>query len=135
MPAKTYDLLVVDDQAGVRRFLAEAFSDEGYRVEVACSGREAVTKAHARRPSLVLLDIKMPGMNGLETLEELKKIAPDIPVILMTAYGELDTMKEARKRGVKHYVNKPFDLSEVRCLVKELLIAEEGRRMTKKEIG
>jgi len=133
--AKTYDLLIVDDQAGVRRFLAEAFSEEGYRVEVACSGGEAVRKAGARRPALVLLDIKMPGMNGLETLEELRKIAPGVPVVIMTAYGELDIVTEAKKRGVKNYINKPFDLSEVRCLVKELLITGEARIISRKEIG
>ncbi len=135
MPAKTYDLLIVDDQAGVRLFLAEAFSEEGYHVEVACSGGEAVRKASDSRPSLVLLDIKMPGMNGLETLEELRKIAPGVPVVMMTAYGELDIVTEAKKRGVKHYINKPFDLSEIRCLVKELLITGKDRMITKKEIG
>lgn len=135
VPAKIHALLIVDDQAGVRRFLAEAFSEEGYRVEVACSGEDAVRKASVWRPSLVLLDIKMPGMNGLETLEELRKIAPGVPVVMMTAYGELDIVTEAKKRGVKHYINKPFDLGEVRCLVKELLITGESRMITEKEIG
>lgn len=135
MPAKIYDLLIVDDQAGVRRFLAEAFSEEGYRVEVASSGAEAIRKAVVRLPSLVLLDVKMPGMSGLETLEELRKIAPDIPVVMMTAYGELDIVAEAKKIGVKHYIIKPFDLGEVRYLVRLLLMEEAAKQKVKKEIG
>ncbi len=135
MPAKAYNLLIVDDQAGVRRFLAEAFREEGYNVETACSGAEAVHKACACRPSLVLLDIKMPGMNGLDTLEELGKIAPGVPVVMMTAYGELDIVTEAKKRGVKHYINKPFDLNDVRSLVKELLLTRGGQVVSRKEIG
>lgn len=133
--ALTYNLLIVDDQAGVRRFLSEAFCEEGYNVEIASSGTEAVKKAAARLPSLVLLDVKMPGMSGLETLEGLRQIAPDIPVVMMTAYGELDIIAEAKKRGVKCYINKPFDLNEVRYLVKGLLAEEDLKREMKKGIG
>jgi len=130
-----YDLLIVDDQAGVRRFLYEAFSEEGYRVEMASSGAEAIRKVSARTPSIILLDIKMPVMNGLETLDELQKIAPEIPVVMMTAYSELEIISEAKKRGVLHYINKPFDLAEVRYLVKGLLVEEKDRRKLQKEIG
>jgi two-component system response regulator (stage 0 sporulation protein F) len=130
----THDLLIVDDQAGVRRFLYEAFSEEGYNVETASSGTEAVKKASAKLPSLILLDVKMPGMSGLETLEELRQIAPDIPVVMMTAYGELDIIAEAKKRGVKCYINKPFDLNEVRYLVRGLLAEEELKQEMKKDI-
>lgn len=135
MPGEVYDLLIVDDQAGVRRLLYEAFSDEGYRVEMASSGPEAIKKVSSRIPSLILLDIKMPGMNGLETLEELRKITPEIPVVMMTAYGELDIVAEAKRRGVQHYITKPFDLNEVRYLIKGLLVEESARRKMLKEIG
>lgn len=134
MPKEVYDLLIVDDQAGVRRLLFEAFCDEGYRVEMASSGMEAIKKVSLRIPSLVLLDIKMPGMNGLETLDELHKITPDITVVMMTAYGELDIIANAKRRGVQHYINKPFDLDEVRYLIKGLLLEGKTRRKLLKEI-
>lgn len=133
--ALIYDLLIVDDQAGVRRFLYEAFSEEGYNVEMASSGIEAVNKASAKTPSLILLDVKMPGMSGLETLEELREIAPDIPVVMMSAYGELDIIAEAKKKGVKCYIKKPFDLDDVRNLVTGLLAKEDSKCEIKKDIG
>lgn len=132
---EVFDLLIVDDQTGVRRLLYEAFCEEGYRVEMASSGQEAIKKVSNKIPSLVLLDIKMPGMNGLETLDELRKISPEVPVVMMTAYGELDIIAEAKKRGVQHYINKPFDLDEVRYLIKGLLVDEMAKRKLLKEIG
>ncbi|BAF61021.1 MAG: response regulator [Pelotomaculum sp.] len=135
MAGEVYDLLIVDDQAGVRHLLCEAFKGEGYRVELASSGSEAIKKVKTRIPSLILLDIKMPGMNGLETLEELRKIAPDTPVVIMTAYGELDIIAEAKKRGVQHYISKPFDLDDARYLIRGLLEEEKAEREMLKEIG
>ncbi len=128
-------ILIVDDQPGVRRFLYEAFNEEGYRVELASTGMEAINKASARPPSIVLLDIKMPGMTGLDTLEELLKIIPDLPVIMMTAYGELDIITEARKKGVRCFINKPFDLIEVRYLIKGLLLEIDDKRKMEKDTG
>lgn len=114
-------LLVVDDQMGVRRLLFEAFKEEGYSIELAASGHEAVEKVKAVIPDIILMDMKMPGMNGLETLHEIKKIYDDILVIMMTAYGELEIVAEAMKLGIKEYVTKPFDINELRELVKKVL--------------
>ncbi|MDD4334387.1 MAG: response regulator [Desulfotomaculaceae bacterium] len=133
--ALRYNLLIVDDQDGVRKFLCEAFAEEGYNVETAASGAEAVRKAGIRPPSLILLDIKMPGMSGLETLEGLRQIVPDTPVVIMTAYSELDIIAEVEKRGVKYYINKPFDLSELRYLIRGLLGEEDLTDEAKKNIG
>ena len=119
-----YDLLVVDDQAGVRRLLYEAFSEEGYRVELASSGPEAIQKVIAKAPAVILLDNKMPAMSGLETAREINRLRPEVPIILMTAYGEMDVAEPGRKLGILHYIDKPFDLNEVRQLVKALLIKE-----------
>ena len=115
------DLLVVDDQPGIRRLLYEVFSDDGYRVDTVAGGVEAINKALQLRPWVILLDMKMPGMNGLETLRELKKVYSDAAVILMTAYGELEIVIQAQKLGVDQYINKPFDLEEIRTLVKSLM--------------
>ncbi|HHU86072.1 MAG: response regulator [Pelotomaculaceae bacterium] len=135
MTGEACDILIVDDQPGVRRLLFEAFIDQGLRVETASSGAEAIRKTIAATPLLILLDIKMPGMSGLETLEELQRINPEIQVVMMTAYGELDILVETRSRGVQHYINKPFDLDEVRYLVKGLLMVEKDRRKRARETG
>ncbi len=135
MSGKVYDLLIVDDQAGLRRLLYEAFSSEGYRVDMASCGPEAIKKVSDGPPLLIMLDVKMPGMNGLETLEELRKIAPQTLVVMMTAYGEMDIIAETKKRGVKHYISKPFDLDEARYLIRGLLLEEKAKRESLKEIG
>ncbi len=122
MPGGTYDLLVVDDQAGVRYLLYEVFLDEGYRVDVASSGKDALNKAATGNYLLILLDFKMPGINGLDTLQELRRIAPETPVVIMTASDEMQVVTEAEKRGVQHCLIKPFELDEVRYLVKRLLL-------------
>ena len=119
-------ILVVDDQTGVRRLLFEVFNEEGYEVEMAVNGQEALDKIKTVMPDLILLDMKMPGMNGLETLHEIKKTNDSIPVIMMTAYGELEIVAEATKLGIKEYVTKPFDINELRETVIKL-IAEEQR--------
>lgn len=128
-------LLVVDDQSGVRRLLFEAFTDDGLNVETAASGSEALQKIKNGNIHLVLLDIKMPGMSGLDTLRGLRKLDPDMPVIMLTAYSELDMVAEAKKLGVRHYVTKPFDLNEVRYLVKALLSEERLLGVLLEEIG
>ena len=115
------DLLIVDDQPGIRRLLYEVFSDDGYRVDAVAGGHEAIKKAVQLRPRVILLDMKMPGMNGLETLRELKKLYNDAAVVLMTAYGELEIVMQSQKLGVDHYINKPFDLEDIRALIKSLM--------------
>ncbi|GBF35668.1 sporulation initiation phosphotransferase Spo0F [Desulfocucumis palustris] len=125
-----YKLLVVDDQSGVRRLLYETFIDEGYEVDTASGGIEALKKISAQPPDLILLDIKMPVMNGLATLREIRKAFPELTVVMMTAYGELDMLKDAKSLNAKHYLIKPFDLDEVRYLVKGLLKESgEGKKL------
>ncbi|MHB1420614.1 MAG: response regulator, partial [Bacillota bacterium] len=72
-------------------------------------------------PAVMVMDMKMPGMNGLEVLEELKRIPYNGPVIMMTAYGELEIVNQAKKLGVSHYITKPFDIDEMRSLVEQVL--------------
>lgn len=114
-------MLVVDDQMGVRRLLFEAFGEEGYTVEMAASGQEAIERVKECMPDIILMDMKMPGMNGLEALHEIRKINESVLVIMMTAYGELEIVAEAMKLGIKEYVTKPFDINELRSLVKKVL--------------
>lgn len=115
-------LLVVDDNAGIRRLLCELLTQEGYIVETAENGIECLLKAQENEPDLVILDARMPGKSGLETVAELNKIHPDCPIIMMTAYTEMPLVNEALEEGsVKYYLAKPFNLDKVREVVKEIV--------------
>ncbi|MBT2570890.1 response regulator [Planococcus sp. ISL-110] len=114
-------ILIVDDQPGIRLLLKEVFSKEGYRAISAGSGKEALERVQEACPDLVLLDMKIPGMDGIEILKRLKKSNAGVHVIMMTAYGELDLIKESMNWGAARYFTKPFDVFEVRDAVKQLL--------------
>jgi DNA-binding NtrC family response regulator len=114
MPPK---LLVVDDESKMRRVLQMFFEDTGYRVAQAENGEEALQEVDASRPDLVICDMRMPRMNGTEFLRRVKQKSPALPVIIMTAYGEVKTAVEAMKLGAENYVTKPLDMEELRILV------------------
>ncbi|ATW26002.1 response regulator [Candidatus Formimonas warabiya] len=120
-PKENWSILIVDDQLGVRRLLFEALKDEFMAVYTAGSGIEAIEQVQECNPDLVVMDMKMPRMNGLEVLKTLRQMKYDNPVIMMTAYGELEIVSEAAKMGVKKHITKPFDLKELRVLIKETL--------------
>jgi two-component system response regulator (stage 0 sporulation protein F) len=110
-------LLIVDDQVGIRILLLEVFSTEGYETFQAANGRTALEIVRAHLPDLVLLDMKIPGMDGLEILKKIKELDRRIKVIMMTAYGELDMIKEATDLGALMHFTKPFDIDEMRLAV------------------
>ncbi|MFC5467351.1 response regulator [Cohnella suwonensis] len=110
-------LLIVDDQVGIRILLLEVFATEGYDTFQAANGRAALDIVRNHRPDLVLLDMKIPGMDGLEILKQIKEYDRDIKVIMMTAYGELDMIKEATDLGALMHFTKPFDIDEMRLVV------------------
>jgi len=112
-------LLVVDDQNGIRILLVEVFSGEGYQTFQASNGKLALDIVKRESPGLVLLDMKIPGMDGLEILKSIKKINANIKVIMMTAYGELEMIEEARATGALMHFAKPFDIDELRLVVDE----------------
>lgn len=110
-------VLIVDDQNGIRILLMEVFSSEGYDTFQASNGKLALEIVKREAPDLVLLDMKIPGMDGLEILKHVKTINRDIKVIMMTAYGELDMIKEATDLGALMHFTKPFDIDEMRIAV------------------
>lgn len=110
-------VLIVDDQNGIRVLLTEVFSSEGYQTFNASNGKLALEIVKDESPDLVLLDMKIPGMDGLEILKHIKKIDTGIKVIMMTAYGELDMIKEATECGALMHFTKPFDIDELRSVV------------------
>ncbi|RJE86007.1 response regulator [Paenibacillus sp. 1011MAR3C5] len=114
-------VLIVDDQNGIRVLLLEVFSSEGYHTFQAANGKIALEIVKLEAPDLVLLDMKIPGMDGLEILKHIKAIDPSIKVIMMTAYGELDMIKEATDLGALMHFTKPFDIDEMRMEVNRQL--------------
>lgn len=135
MNRKSFDVLIVDDQVGVRRLLFETLADEGYIVKMAGGGVEALKILTLDIPSLILLDMKMPVMTGFETLQEIRKQFGQIPVVMMTAYGDMEIIDQTKNLGVKHYLNKPFDLDDVRILVKTILTESKGYGHRQEDIG
>jgi DNA-binding NtrC family response regulator len=114
-------ILIVDDEQIVRESLANWLKEENYQVEAAENGPVALEKIKQAPFQVVLLDLKMPGMDGIQVLTELKKDFPDIEVIIMTAYGSVNTAVEAIKAGAYDYIVKPFDPEEVALLIKKIL--------------
>lgn len=114
-------ILVVDDQFGIRVLLQEVLEREGYEVLQAGSGVQALQIIQSQHPDLVLLDMKIPGMDGIEILTNIRKSNPDLKVIMMTAYGELDLVKEASALSAIGHFTKPFDIDELRHFVNRAL--------------
>lgn len=116
-----YKLLIVDDQYGIRVLLSEVFQSEGYEVHQAANGKQALALAEEHQFDLVVLDMKIPGMDGLEILKRLKEYDEGIQVIMMTAYGELDLIEEAKRLGALTHFTKPFDIEEMKKAVDHYL--------------
>ncbi len=114
-------VLIVDDQPGIRRLLMEVLTEEGYSVHTAANGYEGIQKAKDMNPALILMDMKMPGMDGIETLLELKNLNQAEKVIMMTAYGELELVNNAKEIGAYAYITKPFDILELCKMIQEAI--------------
>ena len=119
-------ILVIDDDAVACEFLQEALSLDGYEVNAYISAKEALQQDLSRY-DLLMSDIRMPGMDGLQFLEQVHKKWPDLPVILMTAYGSLETTMEAISLGAWDYISKPFSPEECRAIVRKVLEVRELR--------
>lgn len=118
-------ILVVDDEESIRWALSKALERDGYRVVLAADGAEGLTRAADPSIDLVLMDIKMPGSDGLETLSKMKQARPELPVIIMTAFGTLQAAVQAMKRGAYDYITKPFDFGELSILVRRVFEVRE----------
>lgn len=119
------EILIVDDQPGIRLLLNEVFKKEGFHTHLAANGFDALKIAETTTLDCALLDMKIPGMDGLEILERLKAIQPTIPVVMMTAYVEQHMIDSATELGVAKYFTKPFNIFEMRDEVKKILAIPE----------
>ncbi|MGI9176216.1 MAG: response regulator, partial [Rhodothermales bacterium] len=104
-------ILVADDEASIRRTLREIFEYEDFEVDEAADGEEALEKARAGRYSLLLLDVKMPKRDGMEVLEILGEEMPELPVVMISGHGTIETAVEATKLGAFDFIEKPPDLN------------------------
>ena len=111
-------ILVIDDEEIMREILDTLLTREGYRVRVAASGAEGVELARSTPFDAVIVDVMMPGMGGIGTLDELKKLDDDLPVVMITAFASVETAISAMKRGAFDYINKPFKNDEVLVVVR-----------------
>lgn len=121
-------LLLVDDETGIRNLLTRVLSKEGYSLSEAENGDEAIALAKENEPDLVLCDIKMPGKDGIQVLEELKQINPEIEVIMLTAYSTVESAVQAMKLGAVDYIKKPFDVDELKVIIRKNLGLVELKR-------
>jgi DNA-binding NtrC family response regulator len=127
-------ILVVDDEVEICNLFAKVLSEEGYKVFTAHNGKEALKKVKKEEPDLVLLDIIMPGMDGMEALAAIKKFKENIQVIMITAYGTIDTVIRAAELGAYDYVTKPFDLEKAKGIIRKALKGQE-RKAKKPALG
>ncbi len=113
-------ILVVEDEHDTLELMAEVFLNKGYRVDKASNGIEALRSVKVNEPDIILTDILMPGMDGMELLRNLAKEYPHIPVIMITAYGTIDNAVEAMKLGAKDYITKPLRFEELTSKVERI---------------
>ena len=123
-----YQVLIVDDDESIRRMLSAVLAREGYQTAAAKDGEEGLALFRSASPDIVLMDIRMPGLSGIEAMREMLALRPGAAVILMTAYADLETAVQAIKNGVFDFVIKPFDLAEIGLLVNRAYQMREMRR-------
>ncbi|MGH7915998.1 MAG: response regulator, partial [Candidatus Binataceae bacterium] len=114
-------LLIVDDERGILVALKGLFNKEGYEVETAESGEEALAKVTAGLFHVIITDLSMKGMSGLDLLREVKRLEPQCAIMMITAYGTQRIAVEAMKAGAEDYLPKPFDNDELRIKVRHVM--------------
>ena len=125
---KEVNILVVDDEEIVRNSLVDWLREDGYHAEAASDGFEALQKLKERPWDIALVDLKMPKMDGLELMERMKEMDPDIQVIIITAYATVHTAVQAMKKGAYDYLVKPFNPEEISLLIERLIQSKELAR-------
>lgn len=110
-------VLIVDDDVAFGQTLSDVLQAKGHQVAVATGGREALGQVKERPFTFILLDVRMPDMNGVETYKEIKKVRPGTPVVMMTAYAVLDLVQEALAEGAHSVMYKPLEIDELLGLI------------------
>ncbi|MBA2880318.1 nitrogen regulation protein NR(I) [Desulfosalsimonas propionicica] len=121
------EILIVDDDVQLRQSFARLLGEEGYDVRMASSGEAGIQAVEDHLPDLVVMDVRMPGIDGIETLQRIQAIDAKLPVVIMTAFGTTETAIEATKQGAFDYVLKPFDVGDMLKIIEQAVSA--GRMM------
>jgi two-component system response regulator HydG len=121
-------ILVVDDEASHRKMIEAVLSDEGYEIKQAGDGQAAIDAVEKGFFDLILMDIRMAEVSGLEALKQIKEISPGIPIIIMTAYASVDSAVDALKSGAYDYLTKPLDIDELKILIGQALRSAGKRK-------
>lgn len=114
-------ILIVDDEVNMCSVMQDILVDEGYEVMVAENGNEALQIVHKVTPDLIITDINMPCMGGLDLLREVKSLHPDVQFIIMTGFGELETYLNAMHNGAFDYITKPLNIEMLKIMVAKVL--------------
>ena len=125
-------ILIADDDPNIVKILMDRLKSRGFRVTAASDGEECLDQMEKGNHSILILDLQMPRMDGMEVLEEVKRINPEIDVIMMTAYGTIDMAVRAMKAGAADYITKPIELDELSILLERI---SERRAMRKENEG
>lgn len=130
MNTTNYKILIVDDERDVREPLAKYLHGEGYSVSTACDGLDALKKLSFESVDIILTDIQMPNMNGLDLLRKVKSLYPAIKVIIFTAYGAVESAVTAIKGGAQDYILKPVIFEDIKQKIDRLIIKKENQKIT-----
>jgi two-component system nitrogen regulation response regulator NtrX len=115
------NILIVDDEKAIRKTLSEILSYEGYKIDEAGDGEEGIRKFREKEYDVILCDIKMPKMDGIEFLDKAKEANPDIPIIMISGHGTIETAVEAVKKGAYDYISKPPDLNRLLITIRNAM--------------
>src|SRR4028119_1174824 len=115
------NLLTVDDEQSYRQLLTLVFEGNGHQIRTAMNGREAIEMLQTEPAEVIITDVRMPDMDGIELLRAAREFLPDVGVVLMTAFATVDTAREAFKLGADDFIQKPFDVEELKLIVKKTL--------------
>jgi two-component system response regulator AtoC len=128
--ADRFHVLVIDDDPGVRDYMEALVSRQGYEVTAVADGEQALGSLERTRPDLITLDVVLPGMDGLATLAELKKLVPGVPVVMLSGHGQARNIVEAMKLGASDFLRKPFEVEELELAFQKAL----EKRALKQEV-
>ncbi len=134
MEVKKKKILLVEDEVVLREALREWLTDDGYDVEVAESGEEAIEKVKKEEFGVVVLDLRLPGIDGLRTFEEAKDIKPETQGVIITAYPSKETQEKAKEIGLLDYLPKPFQIEDLEKIISGALEEVEEQKTKEKHV-
>jgi len=134
MAAKRRKVLIVEDEAVVRESVRDWLVEDGYDVEVAENGEEALKKIKKEEFGVIVMDLKLPGIDGLQVFEHAKELKPETKGVIITAYPSKETQDKAKKLGLMDYLAKPFKVEDLEKLISQALGEAEGKKAAKKHL-